>query len=265
MVERKSACKQIAETQGHQRRATGPQSGHAALEPFERGYRSQRWATPSDGYCLVHGGLRSDRSGRMVGVPQSTLPLMEFRKMSSTSLLNLKGVVFKLHNRDEVMPSLRKDGDMSTALIFRRPMMWEIGTGSRDCSLVTSVASLIWQIKVEKGRAMFPATSVVSADETSKSIDALSLMHRSLPSSESATRSKALVVSSEPTLDKLVVEIETNGAITAKDASALSAKILVEAVGGICTAGRRRHTGVPWRRKPAKQRNVRSDLVASCR
>jgi DNA-directed RNA polymerase subunit alpha len=36
-------------------------------------------------------------------------------------LLNLKGVVFKLHNRDEVTLSLRKDGEgVVTAAISRR-------------------------------------------------------------------------------------------------------------------------------------------------
>ena len=53
-------------------------------------------------------------------------------------------------------------------------------------------------------------------------------MRRFLPSSGSATPSKALVWEQRTDLDKLVVEIETNGAITAEDAVRASAKILVE-------------------------------------
>ena len=80
------------------------------LEPFERGY----------GHTLGN-ALRRVLLSSMVGyaVTEVTIAgvLHEYSSIDSVQedvvniLLNLKGVVFKLHNRDEVTLSLRKDGE----------------------------------------------------------------------------------------------------------------------------------------------------------
>lgn len=53
-------------------------------------------------------------------------------------------------------------------------------------------------------------------------------MPRSRRSSASATQSRAPCRAAYPDLDKLVVEIETNSAVSAEDAVRASAKVLVE-------------------------------------
>ena len=80
------------------------------LEPFERGY----------GHTLGN-ALRRVLLSSMVGYAATDVTiagvLREYSSIDGVQedvvniLLNLKGVVFKLHNRDEVTLSLRKDGD----------------------------------------------------------------------------------------------------------------------------------------------------------
>ena len=75
---------------------------------------------------------------------------------------------------------------------------------------------------------MFPAISGVSADETSKSIGRIVLDASFSPVKRVSYTVESARVEQRTDLDKLVVEIETNGAITAEDAVRASAKILVE-------------------------------------
>eukprot|EP00456_Euglypha_rotunda_P023371 TRINITY_DN19438_c0_g1_i14.p2 TRINITY_DN19438_c0_g1~~TRINITY_DN19438_c0_g1_i14.p2 ORF type:complete len:131 (-),score=46.85 TRINITY_DN19438_c0_g1_i14:17-409(-) len=80
------------------------------LEPFERGY----------GHTLGN-ALRRVLLSSMVGYSATEVTiagvLHEYSSIDGVQedvvniLLNLKGVVFKLHNRDEVTLSLRKDGE----------------------------------------------------------------------------------------------------------------------------------------------------------
>ena len=81
-----------------------------ALEPFERGY----------GHTLGN-AIRRVLLSSMVGYAATEVTiagvLHEYSSIDGVQedvvniLLNLKGVVFKLHNRDEVTLSLRKDGE----------------------------------------------------------------------------------------------------------------------------------------------------------
>ena len=87
----------------------GPNRAKVTLEPFERGY----------GHTLGN-ALRRVLLSSMVGYAATDVTiagvLHEYSSIDGVQedvvniLLNLKGVVFKLHNRDEVTLSLRKDG-----------------------------------------------------------------------------------------------------------------------------------------------------------
>ena len=80
------------------------------LEPFERGY----------GHTLGN-ALRRVLLSSMVGFAPTEVTISgvvhEYSTLDGVQedvvniLLNLKGVVFKLHNRDEVILTLRKEGD----------------------------------------------------------------------------------------------------------------------------------------------------------
>jgi DNA-directed RNA polymerase subunit alpha len=107
--------------------------------------------------------------------------------------------------------------------------MWKSSTPSMSLPTCRKAARLIFRLKVEKGRGYVPGTMRRHADEAQQ-------IHRphcawmllSHPSSASATALKTPVWNSVPTWTRLVVEIETNGAINAEDAVRSSAKILVE-------------------------------------
>ena len=74
-------------------------------------------------------------------------------------LLNLKGVVFKLHNRDEVTLVLRKEGEGPvTARDIQTPHDVEIINPDLVIAHLAQGGKLDMQIKVEKGRGYVPGT-----------------------------------------------------------------------------------------------------------
>jgi DNA-directed RNA polymerase subunit alpha len=144
-------------------------------------------------------------------------------------LLNLKGVVFKLHNRDEVTLSLRKDGEGAvTASDIQTPHDVEIINPDHVIAHLSQGGKLDMQIKVEKGRGYVPGTMRRYADEPTKSIGRIVLDASFSPVKRVSYTVESARVEQRTDLDKLLVEIETNGAITAEDAVRASAKILVE-------------------------------------
>ena len=144
-------------------------------------------------------------------------------------LLNLKGVVFKLHNRDEVTLSLRKDGEgVVTAADIQTPHDVEIINPEHVIAHLSQGGKLDMQIKVEKGRGYVPGTLRRYADEPTKSIGRIVLDASFSPVKRVSYAVENARVEQRTDLDKLVMEIETNGAITAEDAVRASAKILVE-------------------------------------
>jgi DNA-directed RNA polymerase subunit alpha len=198
------------------------------LEPFERGY----------GHTLGN-ALRRVLLSSMVGyaVTEVTIAgvLHEYSSIDGVQedvvniLLNLKGVVFKLHNRDEVTLSLRKDGEGPvTAADIQTPHDVEIINPDHVIANLSQGGKIDIQLKVETGRGYVPGTVRRYGEEPSKSIGRIVLdasfspVHRVSYSVENAR------VEQRTDLDRLVMEIETNGAITAEEAVRASAKILVE-------------------------------------
>src|ERR1700710_2915107 len=90
--------------------AVGPSPPREKMEPFARGYGHTRGnalrrvlLSSMTGYApteVTIAGVVHEYS-TIEGVQEDVVDL----------LLNLKGVVFKLHNRDEVMVTLRKEGE----------------------------------------------------------------------------------------------------------------------------------------------------------
>jgi hypothetical protein len=84
------------------------------------------------------------------------------------------------------------------------------------------------QIKVEKGRGYVPGNMRRYGDEPTKSIGRIVLDASFSPVKRVSYAVENARVEQRTDLDKLVMEIETNGAITAEEAIRQSAKILVE-------------------------------------
>ena len=198
------------------------------LEPFERGY----------GHTLGN-ALRRVLLSSMVGYAATEVTiagvLHEYSSIDGVQedvvniLLNLKGVVFKLHNRDEVTLSLRKDGEgVVTARDIQTPHDVEIVNPDHVIATLSAGGKLDMQIKVEKGRGYVPGSLRRYADESTKSIGRIVLDASFSPIRRVSYTVESARVEQRTDLDKLVMEIETNGAISAEDAVRASAKILVE-------------------------------------
>jgi len=137
--------------------------------------------------------------------------------------------VFKLHNRDEVTLSLRKDGEgQVTAADIQTPHDVEIINPEHVIANLSHGGKIDIQLKVEKGRGYVPGSMRRHADEVSKSIGRIVLDASFSPVKRVSYSVENARVEQRTDLDRLVVEIETNGAITAEDAVRSSAKILVE-------------------------------------
>ena len=208
------------------------QLGHnrakVTLEPFERGY----------GHTLGN-ALRRVLLSSMVGyaVTDVTIAgvLHEYSSIDGVQedvvniLLNLKGVVFKLHNRDEVTLSLRKEGEgQVTAADIQTPHDVEIINPEHVIANLSQGGKIDIQLKVEKGRGYVPGSMRRHADEVNKSIGRIVLGASFSPVKRVSYSVENARVEQRTDLDRLVVEIETNGAINAEDAVRSSAKILVE-------------------------------------
>jgi DNA-directed RNA polymerase subunit alpha len=199
-----------------------------ALEPFERGY----------GHTLGN-ALRRVLLSSMPGYAATEVTiagvLHEYSSIDGIQedvvniLLNLKGVVFKLHNRDEVTLSLRKDTEgVVTAADIQTPHDVEIINPTHVIAHLSSGGKLDMQIKVEKGRGYVPGSMRRHADEPTKSIGRMVLDASFSPVKRVSYVVESARVEQRTDLDKLVVDIETNGAVSAEDAVRSSARILVE-------------------------------------
>lgn len=206
----------------------GHNRAEVVLEPFERGY----------GHTLGN-ALRRVLLSSMVGYAATEVTiagvLHEYSSIDGVQedvvniLLNLKGVVFKLHNRDEVTLSLRKDGEgVVTARDIQTPHDVEIINPDHVIANLSQGGKLDMQIKVEKGRGYVPGNVRRYGDESTKSIGRIVLDASFSPVKRVSYAVESARVEQRTDLDKLVLEIETNGAITAEDAVRASAKILVE-------------------------------------
>ena len=206
----------------------GGNKAKVTLEPFERGY----------GHTLGN-ALRRVLLSSMVGYAPTEVTiagvLHEYSAIDGVQedvvhiMLNLKGVVFRLHNRDEVTLVLRKEGEGPvTAKDIQTPHDVEIINPDHEIAHLSSGGKLDMQIKVEKGRSYVPGNMRRYGDEPTKSIGRIVLDASFSPVSRVSYTVESARVEQRTDLDKLVMEIATNGAITPEEAIRSSAKILVE-------------------------------------
>jgi DNA-directed RNA polymerase subunit alpha len=208
-----------------------PLGGHrakATLEPFERGY----------GHTLGN-ALRRVLLSSMVGYAPTEVTiagvLHEYSAIDGVQedvvhiMLNLKGVVFRLHNRDEVTLVLRKEGEGPvTAGDIQTPPDVEIINPEHAIAHLSQGGKLDMQIKVEKGRGYVPGNLRRYGDEPTKGIGRIVLDASFSPVKRVSYAVENARVEQRTDLDKLVMEIETNGAIAPEEAIRQSARILVE-------------------------------------
>ncbi|MDR0481055.1 MAG: DNA-directed RNA polymerase subunit alpha [Gallionellaceae bacterium] len=204
-------------------------STHAkvVMEPFERGY----------GHTLGN-ALRRILLSSMPGYAPTEVQiagvLHEYSSIDGVQedvveiLLNLKGLVLRLHNSSEAMLTLKKEGaGVVTAADITLGADAEVVNPSHIIAHLTAGGKLDMSIKVEQGRGYVSAISRQIPGESR------AVGHVALDASFSPVRRVSYAVESarveqRTDLDKLVMDIETNGAIDPEEAIRYAARILVE-------------------------------------
>lgn len=204
-----------------------PTKGRVTMEPFERGY----------GHTLgnaLRRVLLSSMSGFAATEVSISGVLHEYSTIDGVCedvidiLLNLKNVVFKLHSRSEAILSLKKQEE--------GPVTAEDIELSHDVIIVNKEAvianisaggKLEMQIKVAKGNGYVPA-NLRRQREDAKRVGKILLDASFSPVKRVSYTVEAARVEQRTDLDKLVFEIETNGAVQPDQAIREAARILID-------------------------------------
>ncbi len=142
-------------------------------------------------------------------------------------LLNLKGVALIMHSREEAILRLNKKGlGKVTAGDITLDHDIEVVNPDYVIANLTKDGELNMTLKVEMGRGYEPATARGEQDEENRVIGSLQLDASFTPVSRVAYTVDAARVKQRTNLDKLILEIETNGTIDPEEAVRRSATIL---------------------------------------
>lgn len=217
-----------------------PYSATVTMEPFETGYAHTL------GNALRRVLLSSmigfaPTEAQIAGVVHEYSQIDGVREDVVDILLNIKGIIFKLHNRDEVTVSLRREGQgVVTAGDFDLPHDCEILNPDHIIAHLSG-GKLDMQLKVEKGRGYQPGDMRALKDDHSKSTIGRIIMDASFsPILRVAYRVENARVEQRTDLDKLVMTIETDGSILPEEALRQSAHILQDQLsvfGSIASVG----------------------------
>jgi DNA-directed RNA polymerase subunit alpha len=197
------------------------------MEPFERGY----------GHTLGN-ALRRILLSSMPGFAATEVTidgvLHEYSTIDGVQedvvdiLLNLKGVVFKLHSRNEATLRLRKSGEsVVRAEDIEVTHDVEIVNPDHVIAHLSTGGNLSMELKVEKGRGYVPGNLHKLVDGT-KNIGKLVLDASFSPVRHVSYSVESARVEQRTDLDKLIMEIETNGVIEPETAIRMAARILME-------------------------------------
>ena len=204
-----------------------PVHAKVVMEPFERGY----------GHTLGN-ALRRILLSSMPGYAATEVSidgvLHEYSTIDGVQedvvdiLLNLKGVVFKLHNREEAVLQLSKEGEgvvRAGDIVVSHDV--EIINPEHVIAHLSSGGKLSLELKVERNRGYIPGNLRQLADG-SKSIGKLVLDASFSPVRRVSYFVESARVEQRTDLDKLIMEIETNGVIEPEEAIRNAARILME-------------------------------------
>jgi DNA-directed RNA polymerase subunit alpha len=204
-----------------------PFHARLTMEPFERGY----------GHTLgnaLRRTLLSSMPGyaatevKMAGVLHEYSTIDGVQEDVVDILLNLKGVVLKMHGRDEATLNLKKSGEgLVTAGDIEQQHDVEIVNPDHVIAHLAPGGKLDMQIKVEQGRGYLAATSRKTGEE-GRIVGSIMLDASFSPVRRVSYSVESARVEQRTDLDKLIMDIETNGAIEPEEAVRYAARILVE-------------------------------------
>jgi DNA-directed RNA polymerase subunit alpha len=204
-----------------------PTQAKVVMEPFERGY----------GHTLGNALRRillSSMPGYAVTEVKIAGVLHEYSSIDGVQedvveiLLNLKGLVLKLHNATEATLRLNKSGaGVVTAGDIETNADTDVVNPSHVIAHLTAGGKLDMEIKVEKGRGYVSAISRQVPGMT-RPVGHIALDASFSPVYRVSYAVESARVEQRTDLDKLVMDIETNSAIDPEEAIRFAARILVD-------------------------------------
>ena len=146
-------------------------------------------------------------------------------------LLNLKGVALKMEDSEETTLELVKKGPgVVTANDIQRDHSVEIVNPDHLICTITGDTELRVKLKVQKGRGYVAADSRQSEDDETRGIGRLQLDASYSPVRRVAYVVEAARVEQRTDLDKLVIDLETDGTIEPEEAIRRAATILQQQI-----------------------------------
>jgi DNA-directed RNA polymerase subunit alpha len=144
-------------------------------------------------------------------------------------LLNLKGLAIKLEGKDEALLTLTKSG---TGPVLAGDITHDgdveiINPEHVICNL-TGQADISMRIRIAKGRGYVPASTRIQSDDEERPIGRLLVDAAFSPVSRIAYNVESARVEQRTNLDKLVIDMETNGTLDPEEAIRRAATILAE-------------------------------------
>lgn len=194
------------------------------LEPLERGFGHtlgnalrRLLLSSMPGYAVVEAEIE--------GVLHEYTAIEGVQEDVVDILLNLKDLAVRLHAKDEATLTLSKQGPGPvTAADIQGGHDVEIKNPELVIANLTKAGQLNMTLKVAKGRGYQPATSRVSEEE--RPIGRLQLDASFSPVRRVAYTVESARVEQRTDLDRLVMDIETNGVIEPEEAIRFAAGLL---------------------------------------
>ena len=208
-----------------------PNRATVIMEPFERGY----------GHTLGNALRRillSSMPGFAVTKVQIHGVLHEYSALEGVQedvvdiILNLKGIVFKVvPGREALSLTLKKSGEGKvTAADLVLPHDVEVVNPDHVIAHLAAGGSLEMELAIEQGRGYEPS-NVRKNDDEGQTIGAIQLDASFSPVRRVSYVVESARVEQRTDLDKLIIDIETNGALDPEEAVRSAARVLVDQLG----------------------------------
>ncbi len=205
---------------------TTAKQAKVVIEPFERGF----------GHTLgnaLRRVLLSSMPGCAITEAEIDGVLHEYTSIEGVQedvvdiLLNLKQVAIRLNAREETQLRLHKKGPGPvTAGDIQLDHDVEVLNGDLVIANLTKAGELNMTLKVERGRGYRPAVQRANFEESSGPIGRLQLDASFSPIRRVTYTVESARVEQRTNLDKLILDIETNGTIDAEEAIRRAGAIL---------------------------------------
>ena len=203
-----------------------PFRAKVTLEPLERGFGHTLGNT-------LRRILLSSMPGCAITEVQIDGVLHEYSTMEGVQedvidiLLNLKDISIVMHNQDEGVITLSKDGAGAVvAGDFQLTEDIEIANPDHVVCNLNDKGSIRIEARVTRGRGYVPVDSQAEAEDETRSIGTLRLDASYSPMRRVSYSVESTRVEQRTDLDKLILDLETNGTINPEESIRRAATIL---------------------------------------